>query len=109
MKEGNVEIPEGVELRIVRGENKGELFDIKKKSVTIGRASECDIVLNDSHVSHKHFQIVYRNGHFTAIDLGSLNKTKINDTVYVQKNISNGDVITAGATQFKFIQPEETS
>ena len=99
---GEVVVPQNVSLEVVKGENKGETFSITNKTITIGRAAVCDIKLADKYVSNKHCQIVFRGGHFTVIDLGSLNKTKVKGTMYVQKNLRNGDIIRVGKTELKF-------
>ncbi len=95
-------IPPGVTLEIVEGVDKGASFTIDRKTVTIGRENTCNFILTDEHVSNKHCQVVFRGGHFTVIDLGSLNKSKVNDQDYVQKNLTSGDVITLGKTRIQF-------
>ena len=42
----------------------------------------------------------------TVIDLGSLNKVKVNGHLYVQRNLRNGDIIQVGQTEFKFVWPK---
>jgi pSer/pThr/pTyr-binding forkhead associated (FHA) protein len=98
-----IALPQNVSLEVVKGENQGQSFSIASKTVTIGRAPVCDIKLSDKYISNKHCQVVFRGGHFTVIDLGSLNKTKVNGTMYVQKNLRNGDIIRVGKTDIKFI------
>jgi len=98
-----ISFPRDVSLEVVKGENLGETYDVKNKTMTIGRAPVCDIKLDDKYLSNKHCQVVFRGGHFTVIDLGSLNKTKVNGKMYVQKNLRNGDIIRMGKTELKFI------
>jgi len=107
MSDDMIEIPQGVFLNIIEGVDAGKSYTIEKKSVTIGRQDECEFQLEDKHISNKHCQIVFRGGHFSLIDLGSLNKTKVNDKIIVQKNLTNGDVITIGKTKIKFIWEDE--
>jgi len=102
VEQGNIVIPNNVTLEAVKGEDTGRVFAITNKTMTIGRAAVCDIKLNDKYASNKHCQIVFRGGHFTVIDLGSLNKTKVNGTMYVQKNLINGDIIRVGKSELKF-------
>jgi pSer/pThr/pTyr-binding forkhead associated (FHA) protein len=102
MEKAEFSFPESVSLEIVKGENKGETYPVTNKTMTIGRAPVCDIKLADKYASNKHCQIVFRGGHFTVIDLGSLNKTKVNGNMYVQKNLRNGDVIRVGKSELKF-------
>ena len=103
-------VPSGVTLEVIEGKDQGKNFTIDIKTVTIGRQETCNFILDDEHVSKKHCQIVYRKDHFTAIDLNSLNKTKVNDKIYIQKNLKSGDVLTLGKTKIKFTwkrQPEQ--
>ena len=102
MSDENIEVPSDVSLEVLNGDEKGEIFNITNKSVTMGRKEECDVQLSDKHISNKHCQIVYRGGHFTVIDLGSLNKTNVNGKMYVQKNLKNNDIIMIGKTQIRF-------
>ena len=97
-----VTVPPDVTLRVIEGVDKDTEFTIENKTITIGRDAVCDMVLTDEHASKKHCQVVFRSGHFTVIDLGSLNSTKVNDRVYVQKNLSNGDIITVGKNRILF-------
>ena len=101
-------VPSDVTLEVIDGVDKGTIFTIDNKTITIGREGSCNFKLTDEHVSKKHAQVVFRGGHFTAIDLGSLNKTKVNDNVYVQKNLTNGDIITVGKTKIKFAWEGQT-
>jgi pSer/pThr/pTyr-binding forkhead associated (FHA) protein len=101
-EQGDFVIPKNVTLEVVKGEDKGQVYTIINKTMTIGRAPVCDIKLTDKYISNKHCQIVFRGGHFTVIDLGSLNKTKVNGTMYVQKNLINGDIVRVGKTELKF-------
>ncbi len=96
-------IPKDVKLEVTEGLDQGSVFDIANKTITIGRDDVCDMILTDEHVSLKHCQVVFRNDHFTVIDLGSLNKTMVNGNVYVQKNLSNGDIISIGKTKLMFV------
>jgi pSer/pThr/pTyr-binding forkhead associated (FHA) protein len=73
--------------------------------VTIGRDPQCDLHLADPYVSRKHCQIVFRGDHFTMMDLGSLNKTRVKEKEYIQKNLKDGYVIVLGKTQLRFRWP----
>lgn len=104
-----IELPEDVKLEIVEGPGVGTSYAITNKTITIGREQGCDMQLADETVSNKHCQIVFRGGHFTVIDLGSLNKTKVNGEVFVQKNLKNGDLIKLGKNVLKFSCAEEAA
>jgi pSer/pThr/pTyr-binding forkhead associated (FHA) protein len=97
--------PPEVSLEILNGDREGEIFPITGKTVTIGRDSQCDLHLADPYVSRKHCQIVFRGDHFTMMDLGSLNKTRVKEKEYIQKNLKHGYVITLGKTRLSFRWP----
>jgi len=107
MNNEKIQIPENVSIKVIDGVDTGNDFAITNKTMTIGRQDVCNIQLMDRYVSNKHCQIVFRKDHFTAIDLGSLNKTKVNDRVYVQKNLKNNDILTLGKTKLKFCWEEQ--
>ena len=81
-------LPEDARLEVIAGLDVGRSFIIGNKTITIGRAEVCEVQLRDQFVSNKHCQVIFRNGHFTAIDLGSLNATRVNDHVYEQRSLA---------------------
>ena len=97
--------PPEVFLEILSGDREGEIFPITGKTVTIGRDPQCDLHLADPYVSRKHCQIVFRGDHFTMMDLGSLNKTRVKEKEYIQKNLRDGYEVTLGTTKLRFRWP----
>jgi Protein of unknown function (DUF3662)/FHA domain len=75
---------------------------VDKELMTIGRLSECDIVVSDSGASRRHAQIRTADGVSTVTDLGSTNGTKVNGRDVQSAPLSNGDRITVGATQIEY-------
>jgi FhaA, N-terminal domain/FHA domain len=75
---------------------------IDKELVTIGRLSECDVVLEDSGASRRHAQIRTVGGVSTLTDLGSTNGTKVNGRDVQTAELADGDRITVGATQIDY-------
>ena len=95
--------PPDVFLEVLDGSREGLLFPITDKTVTIGREAGCDLVLQDPYVSRKHCQIVFRGDHFTVLDLGSLNKTKVKNNTYIQKNLKHDNILSLGKTRLRFV------
>ena len=96
-------LPTEVYLEILNGDREGEMFPVIHKTVTIGRGPHCDLILPDPYISRKHCQIVFRGDHFTVVDLGSLNKTRVKGKEYIQKNIKNGYILVLGKTEVRFV------
>ncbi|MCK4924750.1 MAG: FHA domain-containing protein [Spirochaetes bacterium] len=95
--------PPDVFLEVLDGAREGLLFPITDKTVTIGREPGCDLVLQDPYVSRKHCQIVFRRDHFTVLDLGSLNKTKVKNNPYIQRNLKHDYILSLGKTRLRFV------
>jgi hypothetical protein len=75
---------------------------IDKELLTIGRLSECDVVVPDSGASRRHAQIRTVGGVSTLTDLGSTNGTKVNGRDVQSAALEDGDTITVGSTQIDY-------
>ena len=81
---------------IHRGPSKGARFLIPSGGVTIGRAPESEIFLDDITVSRKHAIIRKVGASFTFADQGSLNGSYINNEPAKEVPLKNGDEIQIG-------------
>ncbi len=70
--EDNKELPYLIWYRIGSGNWQKQLFS---EMLTIGRDENCDLTLDEGHVSREHCQIFVRGGKFYIRDLGSHNGT----------------------------------
>jgi diguanylate cyclase (GGDEF)-like protein len=92
----------------LRGELLATPILLERDTVTIGRALEADIRLNDSRVSRLHAQISIEttegssNPIFRLKDLGSTNGTLLNGQIIDEATISHGDKILVGDQLFRF-------
>jgi len=75
---------------------------IDRDLLTIGRLSECEVVVHDSGASRHHAQIRTADGVSTVTDLGSTNGTKVNGRQVQAAALSDGDRITVGTTQIEY-------
>jgi hypothetical protein len=66
-------------------------------TISVGRAPDNDIVLDDRRVSRRHVEIRLRLGKHTLYDLGSTNGTFVNGKKVNEIALSEGDRITLGA------------
>lgn len=80
---------------------------LEREKVTLGRALEADVRINDFRVSRQHAQIVTVEGedgseNYVLRDLQSRNGTLLNGQKTVQEVLQNGDKITIGEQIFRF-------
>ncbi len=99
----NIPIPPGVNtsLKIIRGNDRGKIFHIKKARVRIGR-KDCEISLDDKKVSRKHAVIeVVTRENILIRDLASKNGTFLNGVLIFNQKLSDGDIIKIGDTEME--------
>jgi pSer/pThr/pTyr-binding forkhead associated (FHA) protein len=70
------------------------------RSVTMGRSTTCDIVLNDSGVSREHAQVVPNGKTLNLVDNYSANGTYVNGERVTKTRIRAGDIIEVGNSFF---------
>jgi len=75
---------------------------IAKEVLTIGRMSDCDVVLKDKGASRRHVQLRTNEGVTTLTDLGSTNGTRLNGQTIQSGALSDGDRITIGTTVLEY-------
>ena len=94
-------------LVIVLGKPLGKRFALNRKTVVIGRGSECEIPMLDNSLSRAHAQVLKKEGgRFYLSDLNSTNGTYLNDqklTPGKAIEVKNGDLLKMGNIIFKFI------
>lgn len=66
---------------------------LDKTIMTLGRRSDCDIVLESKSVSRRHAQLRWRFGRFIVYDLGSRAGTLVNAETITEFALRPGDVI----------------
>ena len=92
----------------VDGPLRGLEYCISEKTITIGRAVECNICYpaDTKGVSRRHCQIFWKNGGLMIMDLGSTSGTFLREKGQLQPNtpiaIKEGDVIYLGSKQNAF-------
>ena len=96
--------PTDAMLIIHRGPNRGERFLLNGEEISIGRAADNEIFLDDVTVSRKHGVIHHRDQIFELQDLGSLNGTYVNNNSIARATMSHGDEIQFGKFHMLFVQ-----
>jgi len=83
---------------------KGNEFKIIDRVVTIGRAKDNDIILEDHKASRYHAEIKNQDGRFIVFDKDSKNGTKVNGVIVKSKPLDNNDKIVIGGFSIAFIK-----
>ena len=87
----------GLQLLVQQGPRAGQLFDLDKPVITLGREVGSDIVLEDPQVSRHHARLTLQAGGYVIEDLGSTNGTFINEQRLIGvQPITPGDQIRLG-------------
>lgn len=80
----------------------GDRVPLGEYTVSVGRASDCTIVLADPNVSRRHAEIRPSGDGFVVVDLGSTNGTKVNDARVGEQQLNDGDEVRFGNTVMHF-------
>jgi hypothetical protein len=77
-------------------------FDIGGPLISIGRASDNDVIVDDPMVSRHHCQLKLQHGAYGFADLGSRNGSAVNGHVVQEVALGPGDIIQIGNTTIEF-------
>lgn len=69
---------------------------------TVGRDRTAEIHIDHPTLSRSHFQVVYDDGKYMLIDLGSTNGTQLNGQKVTSSELRHGDVVKAGEVTMNF-------
>ncbi len=85
-------------LRVSKGKQEGLTLPLGE-GVKIGRASDCQLILDDDYVSTRHAQIVRTDTGYVVEDLGSTNGTYVNnERVSTPTPFTSTDTLRIGRT-----------
>ena len=79
-------------------------FPLKDSVINIGRHSENDLILEDTHVSRHHAQLRVINDHYVIFDVGSTGGIYLNGKQISQATLHTGDVCRIGTVNLIYIQ-----
>lgn len=81
-------------------------FDLGGPLISIGRASDNDVIVDDPMVSRHHCQLKLQHGAYGFADLGSRNGSRVNGQSVSEIALGPGDVIGIGDTEIEFLVRE---
>lgn len=96
----------GARLVVIHGESLGLCVELLDKPVTIGRAPGCEMQIDHRSVSRMHCTVWCEEGQFNVRDLGSTNKTLVNEHAVDRSELKDGDTIAVGEIVLKFLRRE---
>lgn len=79
-------------------------FPLTKKTIIVGRSPQCDLQILTHFVSREHARLVSHDGATLIEDLGSRNGVFVNAVRVDRRHLRQGDLVTIGETQFRFVE-----
>jgi two-component system cell cycle response regulator len=94
----------------IYGPSLGRTVPLEGSITTLGRAADCDLVLELDNVSRQHCAVHAREeGHFVR-DAGSTNGTFVNDEELNRERLLRaGDLLRLGSVVFKFLTADQSA
>jgi pSer/pThr/pTyr-binding forkhead associated (FHA) protein len=90
------------------GNFQGQRLALKRSIITMGRAEESDIWLDDDMASRRHAEVAWEKNVVYLTDCDSLNSTRLNgQQVQGSVLLSSGDIIEIGTQRFLFLLAEQ--
>ncbi|MDR2850259.1 MAG: FHA domain-containing protein [Verrucomicrobiota bacterium] len=83
------------------GPAKGTRHTVSAAGSTLGRSTECDIVIKDLLLSRSHCRFELRGDELWVIDLASANQTLVNQAPIDEKSLRPGDLVQVGQTALR--------
>jgi FHA domain-containing protein len=86
---------------------RGQRRRIESEPAVIGRARECDVVVDDPNVSRRHAELRREGPAFWIVDLDSTNGIEVNGRRLRRAKLEDGDSFVVGETEIAFsTEPE---
>jgi len=89
-------------IKIESGVDLGRIFKISPPMISVGRGTDCSVMLNDPKVSRIQCQIEFRD-EITLVDKSRRQTTFLNGNKISKSVLRPGDVISFGDTRIRFI------
>ncbi|NOQ96146.1 MAG: FHA domain-containing protein [Desulfobacterales bacterium] len=97
-------------INLITNDGRSLNFPISKDKITIGRGEDCDLTLtSDKTVSRSHARIEKIKEGYLLTDLGSYNRTKVNEKLVQSVLLKHNDKIRIGRTNLIFLTKKKKS
>jgi diguanylate cyclase (GGDEF)-like protein len=95
--------PQSACVVVIHGEGLGRRLDVAEQPIIVGRSHEADLQIAHPSVSRRHCALWREAGIYRVRDLGSTNRTRVNDRPVESAELADGDHVTVGESILKFI------
>ena len=85
----------------------GRPLEVRGKKLVAGRHADCNLVIQDSSVSRRHFELTLTDAGYRLTDLGSGNGTLIDGERVSERLLTHGVTIEVGMSRFRWEDPRE--
>lgn len=92
---------------VQRGGRLERVVPLVGERLTLGRATECDVVLATAEVSRRHALLVREGARYEVRDLGSINGTFVNGQRVSRRALAVGDVVRIEDFELTFVLDRE--
>ena len=89
-------------LHVLSGVLEGKTFDLLEERVSMGRALDNVIRMEDGTISHHHAMMIQEGVEYSLRDLNSTNGTRVNGIRIVETKLHNGDAIRLGSVEMRY-------
>ncbi len=89
-------------LHILSGVLEGKIYDLVEDRVTIGRAMDNMIRLEDGTVSHHHAMLLVDGTDYKVRDLNSTNGSRVNGMRIIETRLNHGDQLRLGSVEMRY-------
>ncbi len=87
--------------KLVNKDDPNSVYETVQRNFALGRSKECEIIINDPHISRVQARVRYEDNRFYIENLGK-NPILINGLTSSGQFLNDGDQITLGTTSFRF-------
>jgi hypothetical protein len=105
---GSTEAADAVDLGVERDvawlEVDGRRRELAQRRVVIGRSKDTDIQVPDPNISRRHAEIRQEGATYWIVDLDSTNGLEVNGRRLKRAKLADGDTITIGSSEIKFVR-----
>lgn len=93
---------EQARITCINGPLRNEIFEIPASGLLIGRSDDCDVLVPDPRISHRHARIEPAQEGYRLVDLDSRHGTQLNGKGISVADLRSGDRIAVDAIEFIF-------